>query len=150
MSPNPAPTKFFAGEFSHGMDGKGRLTIPVSWRLSDADSFYFFPDSSDRFLRAMRPAEFALAAQNHPDAQASPADQMEFQRYFCSRAHELTADKQGRLVLPEALRAGYGVQGEIMLVGTFNSFEVWNKELWEETKRDKKSVFQRIAAARGL
>lgn len=150
MSLNPAPTMFFAGEYSHGMDGKGRLTIPSPWRQSDADAFYFFPDSKDRFLCAMRPADFALAAQNPPDAPASRAEQMEFQRLFCSRAHLVTADKQGRLVLPEALRNGYGMQGEIMLIGAFGSFEVWNKQLWEETKREKKDSFQRIAAARGL
>jgi MraZ protein len=149
MSLNPLP-HFFAGEFSHGMDTKGRLTIPSDWRLTESDSFYFMPDSTDRFLRAMRPDEFAKAVQNPPEILASLAEQMEFQRYFCSRAHLLTADKQGRLVLPENLRTNYGMNGEIKLVGAFTSFEVWNKELWEQTKVARNDAFRRIAGARGL
>ena len=131
------------------MDGKGRLTIPSQWRQTEADQFYFMPDSSDRYLRAMRPEEFAKAARNPDKEAASPAAQHEFLRWFCARAHLVTADKQGRLVLPEALRSGYGMGGEVVLVGSFDWFEVWNKELFEAERQERLPIFRDEAKGRG-
>lgn len=151
MSPEQLPTVIYAGEFSHGIDPKGRLTIPSDWRTEPGpDQFYLLPDSNEQFLFAMTPAVFAGLAKPPADRPSTQADQMAFQRYFYSRAHRVEADKQGRLVLPEIFRSRYDLKGEVILLGAFDRFEIWNSARWENNKLEQAGNFKRMAELRGV
>jgi MraZ protein len=152
MSPEQLSPVIYAGEFSRGIDAKGRLTIPSDW-CSDPgpDQFFLLPDSTEQFLLAMTQPVFAAMAKPPADRPGTQAEQMAFQRYFYSRAHRVEADKQGRLVLPEPFRARYDLaKGEVILLGAFDRFEIWNAARWENNKLEQAGNFKRMAEMRGV
>ncbi len=151
MSSDQNSTPTFSGEFCHGVDPKGRVTIPASWRKSDADEFYLMVDRSNSFVRAMSPERFrAVAEKIEKDPAVTPKDRTVFLRHFYSRAMNQTADKQGRLLLPENARKQVGLAEEVVLVGAFDTFEVWNKARWEATQQTEAGTFERVAEIAGL
>ncbi len=147
--PNSIPT--FSGEFRHGIDPKGRVTIPSAWRKSDADEFYLMIDRTNSFLRAMPPERFrAVAEKVAGEPGVTTKDRTVFLRHFYSRAIHVIADKQGRLVLPEPARKQLGLAEEAVLVGAFDTFELWNKARWEATQQSESTTFDRVAELAGL
>jgi len=55
-----------------------------------------------------------------------------FQRFFISGATECTIDRQGRILVPPSLREFARLEKDVALVGMLNSFEIWNKQIFEE------------------
>ena len=151
MTGEQLSTPIFSGECCHSLDGKNRVTIPSRWRQGDADEFYLMIDRTNTFLRAMPPAEFrAVASKIENDPAVTPKDRAVFLRHFYSRSAQVVADKQGRLVLPEAACEKLGLKGEIMLVGAHRTFEFWNKEKWAATQQTEEATFDRVAELAGL
>ncbi len=56
-----------------------------------------------------------------------------FVRFFFAGAADLEADRQGRILLPPALRAYAGLEKEIVSAGVLNRVEIWDKEKWERS-----------------
>ncbi len=55
------------------------------------------------------------------------------QRLVLGHATECDLDGQGRLLLPSALREMGGIeQGNVVLLGQGNKFELWNQEKWTD------------------
>lgn len=141
----------YSGEFRHALDPKNRVTIPSRWRRSEADEFYLMPDRTNRFLRAMPPAEFAAAVDrvtNNP--QVSMSDRAVFLRHFYSSSQHMVVDKQGRLLIPEEHRARLDLRGEIVLSGARDTIEIWNAQTWDQAKTAEADTFNRVAELAGL
>lgn len=146
---NPAP--IFSGEFCHTLDPKNRVTIPSKWRAGEADEFYVRADSSGLFLRVMPPDQFrAVGEKLNGNPAISPKERAEFLRRFYSGSQQVVADKQGRVLVPEELGRPVGLSGEVVLVGAFETFEIWNPETWEATKRSSEASYERVAELIGL
>jgi MraZ protein len=149
IAQNPPP--IFSGEFCHALDPKNRVTIPAKWRSSEADEFYVRADSSGRFLRVMPPEQFrAVGDKLNANPSVSPKERAEFLRRFYSGSQQVVADKQGRMLVPEELGKALGLAGEAVLVGAFETFEIWNPETWEATKRAGEENYERVAELIGL
>ena len=50
---------------------------------------------------------------------------------FWAGATACELDKQGRILVPGALREFAGMDKEVMLAGMLNRIEVWSKERWD-------------------
>jgi len=57
-----------------------------------------------------------------------------FLRFLYSRATECPLDKQGRILIPPPLREYAGLDGDTIVVGIENKFEVWNPGKWERNE----------------
>jgi len=63
--------------------------------------------------------------------QAEKSDTMRrLRRVFIGMAHECPFDKQGRVLIPPALREYAALDKEIVLVGVLDHFEIWSKDNW--------------------
>ena len=149
IAQNPPP--IFSGEFCHALDPKNRVTIPAKWRASENDEFYVRADSSGRFLRVMPPEQFrAVGDKLNASSSISPKERAEFLRRFYSGSQHVVADKQGRMLVPDELGRALGLAGEVVLVGAFETFELWNPEAWVSTKRAGEENYEREAELIGL
>jgi MraZ protein len=151
MEPNSPLPSFYAGEFRHTIDEKNRVTIPSRWRRNEAEEFILLPDSTNQFLIAMSPEEFArmiAAAENSTGVNAR--ERRVFLRQLHSRAQHGLADKQGRLVLPEELCRQIGLKGEVALVGGRGRFEIWNVARWKKAHAEETPTYQHVANVIGL
>ena len=151
MTPTPNSAQIFSGEFCHSLDPKNRVTIPAKWRVTDADEFHLFRDRSGNFIRVMPPVQFrAVAAKLAANPSIAPKDQSASLRYFYSQAQSAVADKQGRLLVPEEFSKAIGLAGEVTLVGSLDTFELWNPSAWAQVKQAEASTFDRVADLLGL
>ena len=55
-----------------------------------------------------------------------------FRRIFIGGAFECLLDKQGRILIPPALREHTHLVKEIVLVGVLDHFEIWSRKNWIE------------------
>lgn len=142
---------FFAGQFHHGIDEKNRITIPSRWRSGEPEEFILLPNAREEFLQVMSPEEFSRVitkAENDPSVPAR--DQRVFLRHLHARAQHGSADKQGRLVLPEELCKQLALKDDVTLVGGRGRFEVWNTAKWKQAHKEEKATYERVADAIGL
>jgi MraZ protein len=152
MIPEQNSSVTFSGEFSHGVDIKGRVTVPSDWRrLLEGETYYLVTDSSRTFLHAMPPEEFrAKAAQIEADTTIPASDRAIFLHHFFSRATKTETDKQGRFVIPEKARKDLGLDTTAILVGANRTFKLFNKDKWQTTQETEEPIFQRVAKAWGI
>ncbi len=133
------------------MDPKHRLTIPSRWRRGESDPFYLMPSPDNAFLSALPPRQFQKVnddLMNNP--KISPADRRRFARYYFSQAQECVVDRQGRLLLPDEFCRVGALQGDVLLVGAFDRFELWNPERWDAARTEETNTFQQIANVLGV
>jgi len=141
----------FSGEFCHALDPKTRVTIPARWRSSEADEFHVVASPSGQFLRVMPPAEFrAVGERVESNPAISLKQRQEFKRQFYSQSQSVVTDKQGRMLVPEALGKRVGLQGEVVLVGMHETFELWSPSAWAAAKRSEEATFAEVAELIGL
>jgi MraZ protein len=142
---------FFAGEFRHSIDEKNRITIPVRWRRPEGEELIILPEPRSQFLLIMSPAEFArTVALTEGQKEVSADERRIFLRHLHARASHGATDKQGRLVLPEAVCHELGLKGEVALVGGTGRFEIWNLERWKRAHEVGTPVYQNVANVIGL
>ena len=151
MDPNSQFQNFYAGEFRHAIDEKNRLTIPSRWRSGEAEEFIILPEAKLQFLMVMSAAEFArMSAEVESNPSVPPRDRRVALRHLHARAQHGSADKQGRLVLPEELCKQLGLKGEVALVGGRGRFEIWNSAKWKQAEAAEAATYQHVADMVGL
>jgi MraZ protein len=126
----------FTGWSIHVMDVKGRLAIPARFRdaLTKRGEEGLVVTASDRCLVAYPNEEWtALADKVSRLSKVNPKVQA-FRRYFISGASECPLDRQGRVLIPPALRELAGLNGQILVVGMQGNFEIWDKDRWYEER----------------
>jgi MraZ protein len=149
-SPQSAQPKF-AGEFRHAMDAKNRVTIPSRWRQGEIDEFFAIPHLKGGFLMVMPPAEFSrLAEKVEHDPSLKPEERPKFLRQLSSKAQHVTGDKQGRIVLPDEQCKLLNLRGEVVLVGSYYRFEIWDPERWQKTDEEDASTFSYLLERMGI
>jgi MraZ protein len=143
--------RLYAGEFRHSIDEKNRVTIPSRWRRDKAEDLILLPEANHQFLLVMSPNEFArMSSAAESNENVSARDRRIFLRQLHSRAQHASADRQGRLVLPEELCRKIGLKNEVALVGNRGRFEVWNLQRWKRTHEEQTPTYQHVANVIGL
>src|SRR4029453_9943868 len=127
MDNDSPPERFYAGDFRHSIDEKNRILVPASWGRDKGEEFILLPEATHQFLLVMSPKEFArMSSVAETNQDVSARDRRIFLRHLHSRAQHASADRQGRLVLPEELCRKIGLKDEVALVGNRGRFEIWN------------------------
>jgi len=141
----------FSGVFRHTLDEKHRVTIPSRWRKGEQDQFYLMPSPDSAFLSALPPAQFQKVNDDlMSNPKISPADRRRFARHYFSQAQHCVIDRQGRLLLPDDFRLSAALEGELLLLGAFDRFEIWNPQRWTQSSVEGAATFQQIANVLGV
>jgi len=145
----------FRSRSEHALDEKGRLNIPTRFRevLQNAYSENLMVTNWKKSLKAYPVAEWQkLEDKLHAQAAAIPGF-ADFYRYVISGVVECPLDRQGRILLPNTLRAEFGLNKDVVLNGMLDHFEIWDKTAWQnETRltRDKFKDFEQGLASLGI
>ena len=151
MDADSQPERFYAGEFQHSIDEKNRITIPSRWRRNRPEEFILLPEATHEFLLVMSPMEFAkMSSTAETNDKISARDRRVFLRQLHSRAQHASADRQGRLVLPEDVCQKLELKNEVALVGNRGRFEIWNLRRWKRAHEDETPTYQHVAKEIGL
>lgn len=127
-SGNPVNTMFI-GEYSHTIDEKGRMIVPVKFREGLGEKFYL-TNSLDHCLVLYARDTFMEFLQRLPNTSEKAAKKI--RRFYMAGAVECELDKQGRIMVPPSLRAYACLTKDVVSAGTGETIEVWDAALWAE------------------
>lgn len=139
----------FRGKYDHMIDEKGRLSFPSRYRevLRQYDAGILMVIPWDDHLRVYPLAEWeALEDKLKAEELGEPADSDKVLRYFESESYECMPDKQGRLLIPPALRTELGLKRDIVLIGMIERVEIWDKERWAAESKIGRAHFRQYQA----
>jgi MraZ protein len=135
----------YTDTFEHAFDAKGRITVPSEWRGELFETHLFILPSSDRCVRVY-PASWMGELQQQM-AVLKDADPMRRKiQDLASLAQGTTWDAQGRMMVKEKLREGAGLKKEAVLVGSFDHFQIWEKNAWARRETIPTTVEEGLAA----
>lgn len=143
----------FKGSHAVTVDAKGRIAIPAAYRQSLLD------DCAGRLVLT-RHWDGCLLIYPAPEFQAFETQLLargslnpkvrDIQRFFIGNARDVDMDRQGRLLLPEPLRAAAGLATKATLSGIGNLFELWDAETFARRNADTAESLAADAAAGDL
>lgn len=123
----------FIGEYSHSIDQKGRMAIPVKMRGKLSDGAVV-TKGLDSCLFVYPKNEWEKLAEKLASLPISDTKARAFARNLLAGAMELEFDKQGRVLLPGYLRQYASLSGNAIIAGLYNRVEIWNEKSWNEYK----------------
>jgi len=120
----------FLGQFQHNLDEKGRLMIPARYReLLAAGAF--ITQGFDRCLMVMTDTYFAQVYDRINSMNLADPTARLLRRLILSNAYSVDVDKVGRILVPGNLRQVIALNGEAIVAGQGDYFEVWNPADWD-------------------
>ncbi len=119
----------FTGRFEYSIDDKGRLSVPARFReqveKESQDPAFIITCLKPSFLSVFAPNEFReLMDLMGRDENAQSGRLL---RWISSGAETCPLDKQGRVALPEALRARGGLGRDVVIIGAVRHIEIWDR-----------------------
>lgn len=126
----------FVGEFTHSVDGKGRVAVPNAFRRK------FAPDEDGKLVLARAPnrcievhtlgewVEHVNKTMKNMSLYRPQARRL--RRARLSQAREVDLDGQGRILVPKNLKDLAGITGEAVIIGVGPFFEMWEPGRYRE------------------
>ena len=126
--------KMFSGEYAHNLDAKGRITIPAKFREFLGNEFVI-TKGTDKCLMIFPMDmwnEFTAELQKLPRSKNA----RDYIRHMVGSAEDIIPDKMGRGLLSQALINYASLEKEVVLVGTIDRIEIWDKASWDKHSED--------------
>ncbi|MBN1268685.1 MAG: hypothetical protein JXB04_03785 [Kiritimatiellae bacterium] len=126
--------KGFAKTFVHSLDSKKRLTIPAVWRevVGVPKMLYVLPGIKVRCLCVYPAREFDCRLEKLRTLSIGDLKGRQLLRTLASRSDQLTWDSQGRIRISDELLEYADLQNQVVLSAAFDTFELWNPDLWKQ------------------
>ena len=124
----------FIGEYKHTLDDKGRIAIPSKFRKALAKGAVV-TRGLDTSLFLFPKEEWDKLAQKLASLPLGQSNSRAFARLMLAGAMDVALDKQGRVVLPEYLRAYADMKKNVVIAGLFTRLELWDEAKWETYKK---------------
>lgn len=112
------------------IDTKGRMNFPSKLREVLGPEFYLCIGHDNYYIAVYSPEEFEAYREKInaiPGVQGS-----NLKRHLFSGADKQVPDKQGRIFIAPHLREYAKLGDEIVVIGSVNRVEIWDKKRWKE------------------
>lgn len=131
----------FRGAALVNLDSKGRLSVPTRYRdqlIENASGQMVCTiDINHPCLLLYTLPEWEIIEQKLSRLSSMNPHERRVQRLLLGHASECQMDNAGRLLIAPVLRQHAGLTKEVMLVGQFNKFELWDETTWyQQVKED--------------
>lgn len=143
----------FRGSFEHSVDSKGRVSVPSRFREVLAERYdgrLVLAMELDNCLTAYPIEEWERLEEKIKNLPMMQKEVKDFMRFFFSSASECELDKQGRVLIPPALREKAGINRSVMLVGIINKIEIWDSAVWKARKSENGDAIGKALADLGF
>ena len=122
---------FLLGNYQHALDDKNRIRLPSNFRKDMGDDYFLMPGSNGCiFVYKADETQQILSQLLSLDSLNPEQSLMLTQLTAFSRS--VTADTQGRFMLPDDLIAKFGIKKDVRIVGAGTKAQIWSEELWQE------------------
>jgi MraZ protein len=144
----------FSGKYYYNVDPKGRIIIPAPFREIVASNYssklYITNAPFDKCLYIYPMEEWnKLQEQVRTKPRSDEAIRF-FLRRVVASAVETEMDKQGRILVPAALREDANINSNVVMAGQIDRIELWDRNEWDTlfdpAKIDRKTIEEKLAA----
>ena len=144
----------FSGKYYYTVDPKGRIIVPAPFREIISSNYgtklYITNAPFDKCLNIYPSEEWGRLQEQVRTKPRSDEAIRFFLRRVVASAIEIEMDKQGRVLIPAALREDAEINTNVVLAGQIERIELWDRNEWDTlfdpSKIDRKSVEERLAA----
>ncbi|CAO95792.1 division/cell wall cluster transcriptional repressor MraZ [Erwinia tasmaniensis] len=130
----------FRGATLVNLDSKGRLAVPTRYRemLNEGSQGQMVCtiDLHQPCLLLYPLPEWEIIEQKLSRLSSMNPAERRVQRLLLGHASECQMDNAGRILLANTLRQQASLSKQVMLVGQFNKFELWDEQTWYQQVRE--------------
>jgi MraZ protein len=144
----------FSGKYYYTVDPKGRIIIPAPFREIIASNYssklYITNAPFDKCLFIYPMEEWnKLQEQVRTKPRSDEAIRFFLKRVIAS-ATETEMDRQGRILVPIALREDANINSNVVMAGQIERIELWDRNEWDvlfdPAKVDRKMIEEKLTA----
>ncbi len=118
------------GTHNYQLDPKGRISLPAKFREAFSDGAVLTL-GQDGCLFCFPRAEWEVRSREVRERPLSDAEGRAYARMFFGKAEAVELDSQGRLLIPQRLRAQVGIRKEAVVLGVYDRMEIWDRDAHE-------------------
>ncbi len=122
------------GEYTHIIDDKNRLSLPVKFRQEMGKKVVVTP-GLDKCLFLFTISEWKKISERLSNSSMLQADNRGFNRFMFGGAVEAEIDSIGRILVPDFLRERANLRNRVVVIGVQSRVEIWNEKSWIEYKK---------------
>ena len=121
----------FTGQTRHNLDNKGRLTIPSRYRdLLEQGAYVTQGFDTNLMIWTLTAFETIYKSVNRMSI-TDPNSRL-LRRLIFANGEKVEVDRAGRILIPQYLRQFAGLDGEVVIVGVGDYFEIWSPDMWSQ------------------
>jgi MraZ protein len=145
----------FRGTFEHALDAKHRLTVPAKFRapLAGGAVLAASPEvtpGSPRSVSIWTPEDYeTFISQTLNGMNPSAPKARELKRFFFNSSFDAQLDSANRLMLPPFLIRYAGLGKEVIVTGSGECIEVWDRKAYDTYRDDVLARVPDITASLG-
>jgi MraZ protein len=121
------------GEYTHTIDAKSRMSLPVKFRKEMGEKIIITP-GLDECLFLFTNEEWKKVSKRLSDSESELSflnkDKRSFNRFMFGQAAEVEIDSIGRILIPPFLMKRAGLKDRATVVGVEDRVEIWNDKTW--------------------
>lgn len=136
----------FLGQYEHGIDDKNRLFLPARFREKNSGEHFIMTQGLEGCLFLYPPDGWAVLGEklDHLPLK-NKSEERAFKRLLLSAACEVSADGQGRILIPQMLKDFADIRRDTVILGVLQHVEIWAKERWSVYHKKARGSFERVA-----
>jgi len=139
----------FRGQFEYTLDAKKRLNVPPRFRAAFS-SGVVLAKWLEPCVAIWTPDAFeAFTSSFLKDLNPVSAERRKLTRFFAGGSFDVELDSAGRVVLNGPLLEHAGLERDVVLVGSIDHLEVWDRAKWVADERELNAEIVEIAEGLG-
>lgn len=138
----------FIGQYLHSLEDKGRLAIPKKFR-QDLGQKMIFSRGLDGCLFVFPLKKWASLTIKLSQSSLTKKASRAFSRFLTYGAVQVETDNQGRVLIPEFLRKFAGIKNDVVIAGSLERVEVWDKKRFDQYSQKLEKEGETIAESLG-
>jgi MraZ protein len=133
----------FLGKYYHTLEANKRVSLPKAFREQTQD--WVVTRGLDGGLFLFDTTTFAGELQQLQERTLTQKNLRDFARLMANDASEVTPDKHGRIQLPEYLTTFAHLTKDIVMVGSMNYVEIWDRDRYHQYVETLEPQAEKIA-----
>ena len=134
----------FLGTYEPRLDEKGRLILPARFRDELAEGLVI-TKGQEYCLYVWPRGEFDRITERLGAAPVTSKAARDHLRVFFAGASDETLDRQGRVLVPQPLRAYAGLDRDCVVIGANTRLEIWAADCWHTYLAEQERAFADLA-----
>ncbi len=137
----------FIGRYYHTLEENNRVSLPKKFR--NIETNWIITRGLDGGLFLFRAQNFNQEPKKLSERTFTKKAHRDFIRLMANDAQEVVADKNGRVSLPEYLIKFAQLKKELIIIGSYERVEVWDRTLYHQYLTKIESQAEKIAERLG-